>query len=224
MKILVLGDSFASLDPIHSHWIQIWGDRNNHIIDFHGYPGQSHLVIVNEYWSQLHSKVYEYDMLVYISTNMFRHLKLNSNYNEVIAEDCLNQYTDDDNAYRWGLNGSLSNVTFNTEVRFIEAAFDYDNIFEYAPIKYILTSNMIAVRSLFLSAKKHNLITVMVETFWEIDKELELIKDDVDLVFKPQKCDHISKFSSNHFDLAMHLDLADDWDIALKDNIQVKTE
>lgn len=57
-RYAIVGDSYAVVDPVHSHWAQIWADTNNHQIDFFGLEG-SNLVNISHVVDCLEHAVYD---------------------------------------------------------------------------------------------------------------------------------------------------------------------
>lgn len=57
-RYALVGDSYAVVDPVHSHWAQIWADTNNHQIDFFGLEG-SNLVNISQVVECLEHSIYD---------------------------------------------------------------------------------------------------------------------------------------------------------------------
>lgn len=51
-KVLVIGDSFAQLDPVHSHWAKFWANKYHLDTDHFGIPGGNHVSIVSSFLHQ----------------------------------------------------------------------------------------------------------------------------------------------------------------------------
>jgi hypothetical protein len=49
--VLVLGDSYACLDDTHSHWATMWAQSQDLTVEHQGYPGASHVHIINSFLS-----------------------------------------------------------------------------------------------------------------------------------------------------------------------------
>jgi len=70
MKVLVTGDSFATLDPKQSHWATIWGEQNNFKVEHKAFPGQSHVNIVTTVLNTTNFS--DYGLVIYHVTDYLR--------------------------------------------------------------------------------------------------------------------------------------------------------
>lgn len=70
MNILVCGDSYATLDPQHSHWADIWASDKNYTITHKGFPGESHVNIVTKILNT--EKLDKFNCIIYHVTDYLR--------------------------------------------------------------------------------------------------------------------------------------------------------
>lgn len=70
MKILVCGDSFATLDSKHSHWADIWGLGRGYNVDHEAFEGESHVNIITKTLQR--KNVSEYGLIIYHVTDFLR--------------------------------------------------------------------------------------------------------------------------------------------------------
>lgn len=72
-KILVVGDSFAVLDPEHSHWIDIWALTQNVdiTVEHFAHPGNNAVNIVSEF-EMVYKEPYDFDFVVFQVPDFFR--------------------------------------------------------------------------------------------------------------------------------------------------------
>lgn len=74
-KFLVIGDSFATVDPVHSHWVRKWAERYANGTTVHvGLPGQNHVQIASEFNYQYPrvENLKEFTGAFYFVTDFFR--------------------------------------------------------------------------------------------------------------------------------------------------------
>jgi len=93
MKVLVTGDSFATLDPKQSHWATIWGEQNNFKVEHKGFPGESHVNIVTDILNTINFS--SYGLVIYHVTDYLRtQIDLtDAGYNNIL-DNILGFYSD----------------------------------------------------------------------------------------------------------------------------------
>lgn len=71
-KILVVGDSFATLDPEHSHWVDQWAaTKSNLSVEHFGCPGNNAVNVVAEF-EIAYQPPYDFDFVVFQIPDFFR--------------------------------------------------------------------------------------------------------------------------------------------------------
>jgi|LauGreDrversion4_2_1035121.scaffolds.fasta_scaffold85648_5 hypothetical protein len=81
-KILVIGDSFANIDPEHSHWVDIWAKQHRDLsVEHFFHPGNNAVNIVSEF-EACYKSPYDFDFAVFHVPDFFRS-EVASNVNNV---------------------------------------------------------------------------------------------------------------------------------------------
>ena len=107
MKVLVCGDSYATLDPEHSHWADIWSDSRGYNVDHEGFEGESHVNIITKTLQR--RKISDYDLVIYHVTDFLRaQIDLQNDSYSKILDKTLSIYSDKN------LTTKLNKVIFNT--------------------------------------------------------------------------------------------------------------
>jgi hypothetical protein len=70
-KILVIGDSFAVLDPDHSHWVDVWAQQHDIEVEHFAHPGNNAVNIVSEF-EIVYKEPYDFDYVVFQVPDFFR--------------------------------------------------------------------------------------------------------------------------------------------------------
>jgi hypothetical protein len=107
MKILVCGDSFATLDNVHSHWADIWALNKGYNVDHEGFEGESHVNIITKTLQR--RNVSDYGVVIYHVTDFLRaQIDLQDNSLSKVLDKTIDIYSDKN------LTTKLNNVLFNT--------------------------------------------------------------------------------------------------------------
>lgn len=83
MKILVTGDSFATLTQDNSHWASIWADQHGFTTNHVSYPGQNYVKIVQTLENRNTS---DYDAVIFCMTDFLR-MSINNIESEIPSGD-----------------------------------------------------------------------------------------------------------------------------------------
>lgn len=93
MKILVCGDSFATLDNVHSHWADIWALNKGYNVDHEGFEGESHVNIITKTLQR--RNVSDYGVVIYHVTDFLRaQIDLQDNSLSKVLDKTIDIYSD----------------------------------------------------------------------------------------------------------------------------------
>ena len=73
MRLLAVGDSFGTLDPIHSHWLRLWAESHGGTTEHCAIKGGNHVNIAGEFFHRYsQDSLREFNGLVYFVTDYLR--------------------------------------------------------------------------------------------------------------------------------------------------------
>jgi len=186
-KVLVVGDSFAYKDNINSHWVDLLLEPIDIEVDHLSVPGGNTALIIGSFWDKINENISKYQCLFYFPTSLLRHSQFGRRKVDDTALDIINRLHAYVNApdemldyYLYGdteykktdhckSNSDVfrvinsCNITTHGDDRNITT--DYLDEIEQTmycktPIWYNTQLSMLAIRSLFLKAKQHDILTI----------------------------------------------------------------
>tara|TARA_B100001093_G_scaffold286861_1_gene274071 strand:- start:352 stop:1059 length:708 start_codon:yes stop_codon:yes gene_type:complete len=215
-KVLVLGDSYATLDKNHGHWATLWANENNYDIDHQGYPGTGHIKIINSFLQKNITK--KYDLIIYTMTDFLR-AEINR---EVITDSKVidDFFTHYDTVGKTDVKKDLSrkdDTKFDTNPgimykKFMTSKEDdlYTNLSKFytsVSLNWLVSANMFALETLMYKCKDNNVPIILVSwpnRVYNVDVfpegamlfnifNVNLILD-IDEMHKDQSSNHITKY------------------------------
>lgn len=212
-KILVLGDSFATIDPEHGHWASLWADQHEYEIKHLGYQGRDHLYIINDFYNL--NLFGSFDMLIYQVTDFYRiqHQYPPLNVNEVVDKLIDLSYFKNSSS---SFFEKLASVTTPTALPMhmlqmlnlpaLEAQ-TIRQLYSSISIDWLVSANYFIMRNLMLECKLKGipLVIVIDQHLMNIDLTIDLF-DEYDNVFRPKvdeltldesSINHVSKHGHN---------------------------
>ena len=227
MKILVCGDSYATLDNVHKHWATLWAVQKGHNTVHQGYPGESHVNIVTKL---LQNDVTQYDFVIYHVTDYLRaqvDLKT-SNFDNILSK-VLGIYSDANFTTPKGLKmleghnikAGIEYDAINISPNNLDSTMEQDNFcrqkskefYQSINLYWLLRANYNSVLLLAETLKHRNIPLVMV-----LEPELSLVVDksfypEGSNIFTTEDSDNHEIYyhgnSSNHLSKKTHINLAE---------------
>ncbi len=206
-NILVLGDSFATVDPVHGHWASMWAEQHGYSIRHLGYPGRDHLHIVNDFYNQqLFDSV---DILIYQVTDFYR---LQYQYPPISLVDVVSRLKDLSylkNSSSIFLEKFANTHTLTTLPIYISKLDNFSAIetkiiqqlYSSISIDWLRSANFFIMRNLLLDCKLRNVPLVLVVDQHLISMNISSVDlfDEYENIFLP-KVDEltIDETSINH--------------------------
>ncbi|MDA8842057.1 hypothetical protein N9N08_00095 [bacterium] len=93
MKILVCGDSYATLDPCEGHWANLWAKENGYDVTHEGFAGESHVNIITKLLARL--DISDYNFIIYNVTDFLRaEIDIEGNSLSNVLDKTLDIYSD----------------------------------------------------------------------------------------------------------------------------------
>jgi hypothetical protein len=93
MKILVCGDSYATLDPYEGHWANVWAKENGYDVTHEGFAGESHVNIITKLLARL--DISDYNFIIYNVTDFLRaEIDIEGNSLSNVLDKTLDIYSD----------------------------------------------------------------------------------------------------------------------------------
>lgn len=205
-KVLVLGDSFATIDPLNGHWASMWAEQHDYKIKHLGYPGRDHLYIINDFYNQnLFDSI---DMLIYQVTDFYRlqHQFPPLNINEVVDKLADLSYFNNSSTSFFKKLSCISTPTalpmYMMKMNNLSALETQviRRLYSTISVDWLISANYFIMRNLMLECKlrKIPLIIVIDQHLVNTDLTIDLF-DEYDNVFLP-KVDELSldESSINH--------------------------
>ena len=232
-KLLVAGDSFANLDPKHSHWARIWTQKNGGTTEHLAISGGDMTSITSHVLSSV-TDWDEYAGLLYFKTDPFRIEAIDAskhsgdmlhpidimntfhyNAREIDEDDLPNDFVywlysgKYDNDYIW--TQRLKTVhTMGTEMlEFKPARHLYTNI----SLRWLLRANFNSMKLLMQTAKAHGLPICVVNSAWRSDSiQVQSLIPEIDYIWTMHSdvdaANYASSSSLNHVEIDLAISTA----------------
>ena len=229
-KYLVIGDSFAYLDPEHSHWFNIWAEKNDSTSTHFSCRGSNCVNITNQFKDVAFT---DYDAVIYHPTHL---LRTQINRKGIQTEDIKIKkiltpiLSEQDQLVGTDLKGyyEVNEVSINLIGKDDQITSTYKNL----NLDWLARANYFAMSYLFELIKKCNIPLITVSSINDSQWSYKMPKT-VDYNFQLWKMflkyDPIYKHidlnteSNNHWNLTSHTQIAEQFDYFVQKDDKIKT-
>lgn len=220
MRLLAVGDSFATLDPVHSHWLRLWAESQGGTTEHCAFKGGNHVTIASEFFYRYSlDSLREFDGLVYFVTDYLRSEAISQNpdctarlENPIITKLKLCDSTNELYGPRWdwllsGENSIPAEIDWPqtshilSVIPWSQDRQNENNLFYYKmSLRWLVRANFNSARSVVLAAQSAGLPVCMICTVWNQGyPSLEDVLPGVSTWIQPRK------FTVNDPDISNHV-------------------
>ena len=239
MKVLVCGDSYATLDPKQGHWADIWASDKGYSVLHKGYPGESHVNIVTKILNT--TNIAEYNLIIYHITDYLRaQIDLANDGFRNIIDNILGFYSDVNFTKAEKLNildifketADFIYDPVNISPNNLDSEFEQDkickdktfNLYNSINLYWLVQANFNSVLLLNEKCRASNIpLIAVLEPDLSPYHEEGFYPTDIK-IFKTNRADTGENFppneSTNHLNKKMHTALSKEFeDLIIKNNI-----
>jgi hypothetical protein len=235
MRLLVVGDSFGTLDPVHSHWLRLWAESQGGTTEHCAIKGSNHVNIVSEFFNSYSlDSLREFNGLVYFVTDYLRSESI-SRHPRVANSDVQLEHptlsrikvcdpTDSLYVSRWNwlLSGELdipAEIDW-PQTHHIRPVLPWhpgdqieNNLFYYnISLRWLIRANFNSARSVILAAQSAGLPVCMIRTAWNQGYyQLEDVLPGISTWHQPRKFTVTDPDISNHVNRDNAMEIAELW-------------
>ena len=224
MKILVCGDSYATLDPYEGHWADVWAKENGYDVTHEGYEGESHVNIISKTLRK--RNVSEYGLIIYHVTDFLRaEIDIKENTLSNILDKTLGIYSDSNFTNKLSMETDLVNLgvwPVNISPNGLDPNFPQDkickektfNLYDSINLYWLVQANYNSLLLLVEKCKTNNIpIVFVIEPDMSETYDQEFYPEGISIFttryYEENKQTYFYNRSTNHFNKHVHKGLAD---------------
>ena len=237
MRLLAVGDSFGTLDPVHSHWLRLWAETHGGNTEHCAIKGGNHVNIASDFFHRYSQhRLREFNGLVYFVTDYLRSEAVSRKARDdgsdtrlehpTVSRIKLSDVTDPLYVPRWrwmlsgehDIPGSIQwpqtrNMRLVVPFRPDGEDEKENDLFYYnMSLRWLVRANFNSARSVVLAAQSAGLPVCMVRTTW--NQGYLFLKEympDIATWIQPRKFTVTDPDISNHVNQDSAMEIAELW-------------